>query len=576
MSAPREGSTWGRWLLAIVASLAALAAIDGADLWTGTLFQLDRADTARPTRNALVFAGVYLAAAGSLLACILHRSPWVAGTIALWTSLAVAIELGLRGVVGNGLGHHEASLLVTEYAFLGDATRFFSSAWVGPALAGFVGGIATSLALRWLGPRTGSVFPVLALAASVALAFTTVTRTFGKVYEFPIPVRLPTLVAWAANNTAPFYGEREAPRFQPSVPPLAEHVVLVVDESVSAQFFDAATTPWLASRPRGTFDYGAASAVSNLSSISNLVMQSGLRQDQFPDTELRTLKSPNIFSYFERAGFETALIDSQTYGDKAPNGMTGFDLAGIDVHLRLRELRPSQPEYAYDFEAIRDVTELVEGSTRSFTYLLKTGAHFPYLDKAPPDERPFQPTSKTGAIGRDPDRIRNDYRNAIRWTTDRFLEELLAALERTERDVVVLYTSDHGQSLEAAFDSKRFTPHATAIDPPSEQALVPLVLLAAGERARTLLTDRHLPARYDSVSAFEIFPTLLYFAGYHDPAVTLTHGPHMFDAGAERPERVFLSGNVYGGASGMLVLNPRIDDAGGINRFKWSRPGSAD
>ena len=558
--------------MAAAGALLALAALDGGDLLSATTFQSTRGDTQQPTRNAVVFAAVYITSALSLLACVAHRSRLIYGPAIGFTTVAAAIECGVWGATGSGLGHHEAALLVSESAFLADALTFFATAWFLPAALAAVATLVVVWSLRRLGPRTRSFLPVLALAVSLMLAFLTVSRTFGKVYEFPVPVRIPVLVAWAANNTAPFYGEREEPRFAPVAPPRVDHVVLVMDESVSAQFIDATTAPWLHSAPAGVADYGVAAAISNLSSATNLILQAGLRPDEFPDSDLRSLKAPNIFSYFSAAGYHAALIDSQTYGNRPPNAMTGFDLEKIDTHLRLRELRPGTPEHAFDLGAIDDVIDQVKSHDRSFTYLLKTGAHFPYLEKSPPDQRPLQPTSTSSLAPRDPERVRNDYRNAIRWTADHFLAELLGALEATGREVLVVYTSDHGQSLDAALRGERFAPHATALRPPVEQAMVPLILLAAGDESRALLERNFLPERRHQTSAFEIFPTLLFLAGYEGSDVTAAHGPTLFDPAAARSERIFLSGNVYGGAEGMFVLNPRIGAQGGINRFEWQPP----
>ena len=140
---------------------------------------------------------------------------------------------------------------------------------------------------------------------------------------------------------------------------------------------------------------------------------------------------PNVFAYLAAAGYRTAFIDAQSYSDRPPNLMTGFDLARIDVALRLREKHRGVPEYEYDLRALPEMRALVEGNARSFVYLLKTGAHLPYADKSPADRRPFQPALEGWAHSGDPVRMRNSYWNALLWTVDHFLEELARELTAT-------------------------------------------------------------------------------------------------------------------------------------------------
>ena len=138
------------------------------------------------------------------------------------------------------------------------------------------------------------------------------------------------------------------PTSQPAGSPLADHILLVVDESISGHWLavngaPVDTTPWLSSRPADVFNYGIASAVSNLSSSSNLVLQTGLRPADLPDRNFRGLRGPNVFAYLAAAGFYTALIDAQTYSGFAAEPHDGFDLHRIDRVERLRETETGIP-----------------------------------------------------------------------------------------------------------------------------------------------------------------------------------------------------------------------------------------
>jgi lipid A ethanolaminephosphotransferase len=375
------------------------------------------------------------------------------------------------------------------------------------------------------------------------------------------------LAAFAWQHRLPIYAERDAPYFAPDGAPLADHIILVVDESISGHWLGVNgaavdTTPWLSSAPAGVFNYGIASAISNLSSSSNILLQTGLRPSDVPDRTLRALRGPNLFSYAEQAGFHTALIDAQTYSDAPPNLMTGFDLRRIATVVRLREAEVALPEHAVDFAALPLISDIVEGHRRSFIYLIKTGAHLPYGDKSPADERSFSTVASTQVT-----RVRHEYWDAIRWSADHFLQQLAARLESSERNVLVVYTSDHGQFLaDETSQDRLISPHATLNAPPSEQASVPLLLLGFGEPVRAALSARFQRELVDHASAFQIFPTLLQAAGYSAENSRAYYAPSLFEGVLETP-RIFVTGNIIARNAGAYVLNREIGDGCFVNPF---------
>jgi len=574
---PRAGKRGALMRLLVTAAfvLAGLAAVDGFEGLRVVAFQLGRSDTPRPAWNAFVYAATYLAGAFGISVALCHRRGVRRATAVAVLALA-AVQVGLASVNGTGFTHHDASLLLTEAVFLPDALRFFLDRFALPVLALLLAGSGAVWLVGRIGPQLRSwawlALPIAALLAT----YSVIDQTFGKVYQFPAPIRVTLLTAWAYEHRLPHYAEREGVFFGPSREPLTDHIVLVVDESVNGHSLGinggpADTTPWLSSRPEGVFNYGIASAISNLSSSSNLGLQTGLPISAFPDHELRALRVPNVFSYLSAAGFHTAFIDSQTYSDQPPNLMTGFDFERIDTTLRLREKLRGVPEYDLDFRALAEVRTLVETNTRTFVYLLKTGAHLPYADKSPRDRQPFQPTLEGWVVSGDPVHTRNSYWNALRWTVDHFLEELASELSATGREVLVIYTSDHGQWLPGDPDGgRKLTPHATPMDPPPQQGSVPLILLAFGPRTRAALAERFDPLRFDQASAFEVFPSVLQAAGYSASDTGRHYPPSLFETDAPRPPRAFLSGNIFATDGEFYVLNPALGSDCFANPFSLS------
>ena len=154
------------------------------------------------------------------------------------------------------------------------------------------------------------------------------------------------------------------------------------------------------------------------------------------------------------------------------------------------------------------------------------------------------------------------------------LLELSTALAETGANVLVVYTSDHGQSLTGMQPdlARRHTPHATPVDPPPEQASVPLLLLAFGPEVQARVAARYEPALVDRVSAFEIFPTLLEAAGYAREDVRRYYPFSLFDADADRSRRIFASGNIFAREGHFHILNPLMGDVCYLNEFTLPRP----
>jgi glucan phosphoethanolaminetransferase (alkaline phosphatase superfamily) len=343
-----------------------------------------------------------------------------------------------------------------------------------------------------------------------------------------------------------------------------------MDESVSGDLLGvnggpAETTPTLGSRS-GVFNYGIASSISNLSSNTNIALQSGLGPDQIPDRELRALKGPSLFSYMQRAGYRVHFIDTQNYSSRPQNLMSRFDLDGMDRVVPVRAELVGVREDQIDLEALRYVREAVEGEDRSFTYVLKTGAHFPYGDKYPADRAAF--ASQADLESRYPglEGVPVDYVNAVWWSVDEYLGRLLDTLEETGRDVLVVYTSDHGQSFGPTKGSRQPWPHGVVEDPPLEQAAVPIVVAAVGQPVISWVSEHYDDASFDRTSQFEIFPGLLQAAGY-TPSDVPGLFTSLFDPGSAPPERMFLSGNLFGSPTG-AYNHPMVGVASHRNAFQ--------
>lgn len=210
-------------------------------------------------------------------------------------------------------------------------------------------------------------------------------------------------------------------------------------------------------------------------------------------------------------------------------------------------------EYEFDRRAIDRIEGIIRDNERSFTYLLKVGAHFPYDEKYPEAEKVYRPTLSDGGEGGNLEKTLNSYDNALRWSVDGFIQALFERFAGSDRRILMIYTSDHGQSLGTAVEDSGMPyldrparwPHGTPADPPRAQAAVPLILFGFGEGMQELLRGLFLPALRDRVSQFELFPSLLQLAGYAYPEIREHYHHSLFDPVPPRSRRVFVSGNLF-------------------------------
>jgi glucan phosphoethanolaminetransferase (alkaline phosphatase superfamily) len=575
---PPRPRPWIRLLIAFAAVFLFYGLLDGFAFFETTAYQLARRDVENPLTNVLIYAGAYLISIAALVALYGSASRILRGVAFAATALSLAVYLSFKSTNGYGFTFHEASLIWSESELILDALRFFSAQSalpIGIALALVVG---LALLARFL-PRVPLLISLGLLIASVWLGHRLLERTVGKVYQSPIPHRVLLLTLYAYNHRTLYYGEREAPFIEPGAEPVAPHIVFVMDESIAGDLLEIQdsrydTTPFLRSISDRILDFGIAASASNLSSTTSLIVQSGLRPDQFPDSALRSLKNPNLFTYMQRAGFRSYLLDSQHYSRRPTNLMSGFDLAALDGHIVVRDLALGALTWEMDFRALDYLVEIVTANERSFTYVLKTGAHFPYGDKYPPEAAFFQPTFDDPSPGGNREKTLNTYRNALRWTVDHYLRELIDRIEATGREVVVVYTSDHGQSVAKAADDtgaapqhrpKRW-PHGLAVDPPLEQAMVPLLVFGINGDVQARLMALYDPAVRGRVSGFEYFPTLLLLAGYTPEDLHRHYHHTIFDSEPDRADRFFVSGNLFGMGGG-FYNHPTVRSSGYANPF---------
>lgn len=177
------------------------------------------------------------------------------------------------------------------------------------------------------------------------------------------------------------------------------------------------------------------------------------------------------------------------------------------------------PEGYLDAILLRDLPEALQaqGGDRGFALLHLNGSHGPeYFTKYPPEFEEFRPTCQTTLINNcDHQSLVNAYDNSLRYT-DWILAQLIADLDALpETQVLLLYLSDHGQSLGENGIYLHGLPNALA---PEEQRMIPFLIWMDDDFAGAHGLDPSTLGREITDPQDRIFSTVLGALGVQSPA----------------------------------------------------------
>ncbi|MDR1518621.1 MAG: sulfatase-like hydrolase/transferase [Planctomycetota bacterium] len=348
----------------------------------------------------------------------------------------------------------------------------------------------------------------------------------------PIILRIPLMTtSWFIRDNFVYRGPRDKPENLEIIKePAARHIIFIVDESVGGKYlgingYPSNTTPFLESMQGEFFNYGQCCSAANLSQNSNLVLVSGLTKNQLPDRNQAVMRQPSIFAYAKKAGFQTYYLDVQGYS--RGNSIYPRDFADFTM-----QKIQAKHFFDRDIQSVVHLRNLIDQSEEpTFTYVLKAGIHYGYENKIPPAYYPDALPER----GHVPEL----YHRAIRWTVDEFFTSLERAMRG--KDVLVVYTSDHGQN----FLGDGSAPHGAGQNAPIDQANVPLIIWPFSEKVRQAFEGcgGYVPEMRDRAWHFQFFPTLLQLFGYRSDDVVKRYGDGLFQKPPEK--RFFVSGKLF-------------------------------
>jgi glucan phosphoethanolaminetransferase (alkaline phosphatase superfamily) len=362
--------------------------------------------------------------------------------------------------------------------------------------------------------------------------------------RYPSFFRIPSLLVFAGLSRV-YDGERSEVSYPDSLDTQVEKIVLIVDESIRADIlgingYEKDTTPYFRSLETGIVNYGLAASASNCSDYSNLILRTGLRKEEIPDDNQMSLKMPSIWQFTRKAGYYNVYLDAQSaeeWTNYYQNFMNEHEASFVDEIIRVRQ------EIAYESDAVARgrLISFLKRPGKTFIMLNKYGIHFPYFRSYPKEYNIFSPTLEQGEPMNDREKSLNTFMNGIRWSVDDWFKGLLS--ESGEfRNYAIIYTSDHGQNI--VDDGKLGThcrPRANRFE-----GIVPMMVFSSDtvtlERLKAVQANS-----YNKTSHFQIFPTLIRFAGYRDSWVTSNYGVSLGEPPGTMPE--FFVGDLHGRGS---------------------------
>ena len=236
------------------------------------------------------------------------------------------------------------------------------------------------------------------------------------------------------------------------------------------------------------------------------------------------LAQENLIDVLGHAGFRTLWWDNNTGSQKVARriGETEFDKSKDPVACAQGECD--------DRVLVKRLQQELPTITGNTAIVLHTvGSHGPsYYLRYDPATAPFGPACNTGELGKcTPEEIVNAYDNTIAFT-DRVLAEIIDSLAQAQNVVpVMIYVSDHGESLG---ENGLYLHAAPWFMAPEVQTHVPMLTWVSPEAGPRLgvTTDCLAPLRDAALSHDNLFSTVLGLLDIQttmrDPALDLTAG----------------------------------------------------
>lgn len=292
-------------------------------------------------------------------------------------------------------------------------------------------------------------------------------------------------------------------------------MVFVVGETVRADHialngYKRETTPLLASQPN-IYSFRNATSCGTSTAYSVPCMFSYANRENY---DYNTADyNENVLDTLNKQGVKVVWRDNNSSSKGVANRVTFEDFKTPDVNPNCdEECRDIGMLDGFDTLVKSDTGVTADGSAKDTLILLhQMGNHGPaYYKRYPKEFEEYKPVCMTNELAKcDDQSVINAYDNAIRYT-DYFLNNVINTLKKYEQDydVVMVYISDHGESLGENNIYLHGMPYAIA---PDAQKQVPVIIWSPTSNnidKSSLISTINQPVSHDFIT-----PTLLNFFG---------------------------------------------------------------
>lgn len=286
-------------------------------------------------------------------------------------------------------------------------------------------------------------------------------------------------------------------------------MVFVVGETVRADHinlngYQRNTMPLLASQPN-TYSFNNATSCGTSTAYSVPCMFSYANRENY-DVDTSEYNE-NVLDTLHKQGVNVIWRDNNSSSKGVADRVTFED-------YKTPEVNPNCDVECRDIGMLDGFDKLVKSGTKpqdTLILLHQMGNHGPaYYQRYPKEFEEYKPVCMTNELSKcDTQSVINGYDNAIRYT-DYFLNSVIGTLKpyQSDYDVVMIYISDHGESLGENNIYLHGLPYKIA---PNAQKQIPVIIWSPknnGIDANSLVAMTSKPVSHDFIT-----PTLLEFFG---------------------------------------------------------------
>ncbi|QEI09557.1 phosphoethanolamine--lipid A transferase [Pigmentiphaga aceris] len=351
-------------------------------------------------------------------------------------------------------------------------------------------GRVTQTAIWWLGNVLVTVAVLLVVTMAFYKDYASLLRNHREIKDQVLPLNF-------VRNTNGYLKRKYSAKSQPlrtvaadatrAVPAAGERpklVIVVVGETARAQNFQLngyprATNPSLSQRA-DVISFKHVSSCGTATAISVPCMFSRMTRSDYD--EVRAATEENLLDLLQRTGMHVLWRNNNNGGCKGVCKRVPTDDMPA---LKIAEQCVNKDGTCYDDVLLHELSARIDAMHGDALIVLhQLGSHGPtYFERYPSATKVFSPTCDSNQIQKcSNEALTNTYDNTLVYT-DRMLGKTIDLLQgySTQRDVAMIYVSDHGESLGERGMYLHGTPYLIA---PDEQTHVPMVMWFSPEFAK--------------------------------------------------------------------------------------------